>query len=247
MTKRNNQDIENHNTNNIKRSKVFNNDDDISMSTIFDKIQNDLSIHDNKKEKIIDSLDDIKQLTRDIMFICTKLHNYINNDEELGKILNETIPDKLKLLKNIWQDIINVINNDSIEEWSRLWQYQLSSLSFAVGFFYYLKYNKLASPDIVSELLYINEYKDKSLTLDIETYLNGIVLLPKEMSRLSMNYVRYEKYDKVKELSDFVNELYAGFQLLNLRNDGLRRKFDGIKYEINKLDQILYDISVRKL
>ena len=133
MTKRNNQDIENHNTNNIKRSKVFNNDD-ISMSTIFDKIQNDLSIHDNKKEKIIDSLDDIKQLTRDIMFICTKLHNYINNDEELGKILNETIPDKLKLLKNIWQDIINVINNDSIEEWSRLWQYQLSSLSFAVGF-----------------------------------------------------------------------------------------------------------------
>ena len=67
------------------------------------------------------------------------------------------------------------------------------------------------------------------------------------MSRLSMNYVRYEKYDKVKGVSDFVNELYAGFQLLNLRNDGLRRKFDGIKYEINKLDQILYDISVRKL
>jgi hypothetical protein len=28
----------------------------------------------------------------------------------------------------------------------------------------------------------------------------------------------------------FVNDLYSGLRLLNLRNDGLRRRFDGVKY-----------------
>lgn len=32
-----------------------------------------------------------------------------------------------------------------------------------------------------------------------------------------------------------------------MRNDALRRKFDGIKYAVSKIEEVLYDVSVRKL
>lgn len=37
------------------------------------------------------------------------------------------------------------------------------------------------------------------------------------------------------------------FAQLNLRNDALRRKFDGIKYDLQKIEEVLYDMTVRGL
>jgi hypothetical protein len=34
------------------------------------------------------------------------------------------------------------------------------------------------------------------------------------------------------QISRFIKEVHAGFQLLNLKNDSLRRKSDGIKYAV---------------
>lgn len=72
-------------------------------------------------------------------------------------------------------------------------------------------------------------------------------MLPNELSRLSMNAVISEDYDLPKRIKNFVNELYAGFQLLNFKNDVLRRKFDSIKYDMKKIEEIEYDINIRNL
>ena len=37
------------------------------------------------------------------------------------------------------------------------------------------------------------------------------------------------------------------FRLLNLKNDGLRKKFDGIKYDLKKVEEVVYDLSIRGL
>ena len=66
-------------------------------------------------------------------------------------------------------------------------------------------------------------------------------------SRLAVNSVIAEDYGRPLVISRFVSELYAGFQLLNLKNDGLRKRFDGIKYDIKKIEEIVYDISIRGL
>lgn len=39
----------------------------------------------------------------------------------------------------------------------------------------------------------------------------------------------------------------ANFRLLNLKNDSLRRRFDSLKYELQKCDQIVYDLTIRGL
>ncbi len=34
---------------------------------------------------------------------------------------------------------------------------------------------------------------------------------------------------------------------LNLRNDALRRRFDSLKYDVKKCEDVVYDISLRGL
>ncbi len=86
-----------------------------------------------------------------------------------------------------------------------------------------------------------------AIGLDLEEYLIGIAGLPQELSRLCVNSVRLGNYTLPKEISVFCNDLYSAFRLLNLKNDALRRKFDSIKYAVSKIEEVLYDVSIRKL
>ncbi|KAJ3360014.1 hypothetical protein GGF32_008812 [Allomyces javanicus] len=46
-----------------------------------------------------------------------------------------------------------------------------------------------------------------------------------------------QDYDRPLRIRAFVQELYSGFQLLNLKNDLLRRRYDGIKYDVKKIEE----------
>ena len=43
-------------------------------------------------------------------------------------------------------------------------------------------------------------------------------------------------------VTDFIDT-----RLLNLKNDNLRKKFDGIKYDLKKVEEVVYDLSIRGL
>lgn len=83
--------------------------------------------------------------------------------------------------------------------------------------------------------------------LDIEDYLMGVLQLASELSRYATNAVTLGDYDRPMQISRFVADLSAGFRLLNLKNDGLRKRFDGLKYDVKKIEEIVYDISIRRL
>ena len=46
-------------------------------------------------------------------------------------------------------------------------------------------------------------------------------------SRLARNSVTQGDFQRPVQISQFVKDLLAGFQMLNLKNDNLRRKVDG--------------------
>ena len=48
-------------------------------------------------------------------------------------------------------------------------------------------------------------------------------------------------------IAKFIGELDSGFRLLNLKNDGLRKRYDGLKYDLQKIEMIIYDVKIRKL
>jgi hypothetical protein len=55
-------------------------------------------------------------------------------------------------------------------------------------------------------------------------------------SRLAVNSVTLGDYTRPMQIGNFIKELFAGFQLLNLKNDILRKRSDGIKYSVRLLD-----------
>lgn len=57
----------------------------------------------------------------------------------------------------------------------------------------------------------------------------------------------YGNYSRPCEISKFVAELNAGFRLLNLKNDSLRKRFDALKYDVKKIEEVVYDLSIRGL
>ena len=62
-----------------------------------------------------------------------------------------------------------------------------------------------------------------------------------------MNSVTSADYGRPYKIAAFVAELDAGFRLLNLKNDSLRKKFDGLKYDLKKIEEVVYDLTIRGL
>ena len=66
-------------------------------------------------------------------------------------------------------------------------------------------------------------------------------------SRLAVNSVTAGDFHRPMRISKFVAELDAGFRLLNLKNDTLRKRFDGLKYDLKKVEEVVYDLTIRGL
>lgn len=62
-----------------------------------------------------------------------------------------------------------------------------------------------------------------------------------------MNSVIFVDYGWFYKIVVFVVELDVGFRLLNFKNDFLRKKFDGFKYDLKKIEEVVYDLIIRGL
>ncbi|KAL1140415.1 hypothetical protein AAG570_000347 [Ranatra chinensis] len=105
----------------------------------------------------------------------------------------------------------------------------------------------MASREIVASKLSVKVNRSEGFHVDLEDYLSGLLLLASELSRFAVNSVTSGDYQRPIQISQFVNELNSGFRLLNFKNDGLRKKFDGLKYDLKKIEEVVYDLSIRGL
>ncbi|CAK9182434.1 unnamed protein product [Ilex paraguariensis] len=83
--------------------------------------------------------------------------------------------------------------------------------------------------------------------LDIEDYLIGICFMSNELPRYVVNQVTTGDYDCPRNVLKFLTDLHAAFRMLNLRNDFLRKKFDGMKYDLRRVEEVYYDVKIRGL
>ncbi|KAK5135870.1 hypothetical protein LTR08_004519 [Meristemomyces frigidus] len=83
--------------------------------------------------------------------------------------------------------------------------------------------------------------------LTIEEYLLALISLLDELARLARNSVTLGDYRRPLQIAQFIKDVHAGFQILNLKNDTLRKRSDGIKYRVKEVEDVVYDISLRGL
>ena len=62
-----------------------------------------------------------------------------------------------------------------------------------------------------------------------------------------VNSVTHGDYERPSRIAAFMNDINSGFRLLNLKNDMLRKKFDSLKYDMKKVEEVVYDLSIRGL
>ena len=58
-----------------------------------------------------------------------------------------------------------------------------------------------------------------------------------------INHGVEKKFDEVKKIYDVVSEIFGEFLKFDFRNGELRKKSDSIKYNMKKIEEIMYDIQ----
>ncbi|VUC23725.1 unnamed protein product [Clonostachys rosea] len=83
--------------------------------------------------------------------------------------------------------------------------------------------------------------------ITLEEYLLSLTDVTHELSRLATNAVTMGDFELPLTISAFIKDLFAGFQLLNLKNDILRKRADAVKYDVKRVEDVVYDLSLRGL
>lgn len=122
-----------------------------------------------------------------------------------------------------------------------LWRNLLQTCSMAAVVAVFVDYDRLAGVEDVKEIV------GGAVRLPVEDYLVGVCNAMPELARLSMNCVIRNDYVTPGRCARFAHDVSEGFKQLNLRNDFLRKRYDGIKYDVKRMEEIMYDLSIRGL
>ncbi|XXG46705.1 hypothetical protein AAC387_Pa02g1481 [Persea americana] len=124
------------------------------------------------------------------------------------------------------------------------WKTETQTVVSLLAFLHWLETGNLLIHKEAEEKLGLDS---SEFGLDIEDYLIGLCFMSNELPRYVVNQVISGDYDCPREALKFLKDLHSSFLVLNLRNDFLRRKFDGMKYDLKRLEEIDYDVNIRGL
>jgi predicted translin family RNA/ssDNA-binding protein len=111
---------------------------------------------------------------------------------------------------------------------------------------------KVAMQEYVEAAAYFYFMQDKKLVpssklgVDNEYYLLGVCDLVGELNRKAVNSAIKGDYKMALLIQRFLSDLYAEFLGFDFRNSELRRKFDTMKYEIKKVEDLVLELKLKK-
>jgi len=112
--------------------------------------------------------------------------------------------------------------------------------------------HKIAVQEYVEAVCYYEFAKNnkipirEELQVDTEGYLLGLCDLTGELGRKAVAEVIKKNFKEVEKIKQVVEEIYGEFLKFDLRNGELRKKSDSIKWNLNRLEEVEYALSMRK-
>ncbi len=83
------------------------------------------------------------------------------------------------------------------------------------------------------------------LGVSAENYLLGLCDLSGEIVRKAVNSAINDDTKTVLAAKLFIEKLYYGMLQFDLRNSELRRKFDGLKYDLKKMEDLVLSLKLQ--
>ncbi|KAH8599382.1 putative Translin-1 [Bisporella sp. PMI_857] len=223
---------------------------------IFESLQTKIDEDAEVRDKIRSILQTLERQGRTAQSVLSRAHS--TPAAHLQPVLNsaeEAIAEEVTSIGNLAEATLN----SPYYKYNGMWTRDVQNVIFSILFCGWL--GGLGGAELVPEagkLLTIEEVgkvlnvpvnlKDQdAFHITIEEYLQSLITLIEELARLAINSVTLGDYQRPLQISQFVKDLHAGFQILNLKNDSLRRRSDSIKYNVKKIEDIVYDLSLRNL
>eukprot|EP01006_Ploeotia_vitrea_P054112 TRINITY_DN67851_c7_g1_i1.p1 TRINITY_DN67851_c7_g1~~TRINITY_DN67851_c7_g1_i1.p1 ORF type:complete len:233 (+),score=10.89 TRINITY_DN67851_c7_g1_i1:41-739(+) len=200
------------------------------------------------KENIRTETKALERLLRDLTTTLLAIHAADANVTEICQKAKGAFPSVNPHI----EAIMKLVPKDEYYRYNDMWRWTNQQMCYLSGLYYFLQWllgdqaidNPLITPQQVRTIF---EIKSEAFQIDLEEYLHGLCGLPSELSRYTLNCVIKEDYETPMKISQFVSSLFNSFRLLNLKNDSLRKRYDGIKYDLKNIEQVVYDLRIRKL
>ncbi|MBI2541477.1 hypothetical protein HYV80_02100 [Candidatus Woesearchaeota archaeon] len=165
--------------------------------------------------------EDVIQTSRDVIHISKQIiYAAQRNEMETAASSIKAIKGKIKKLKKFRIPNDTNINAVAFQEYVE-----------AISFYEFVKNKKIPTR--------------QSLGVPAEDYLSGLCDLTGELVRKAVYDVIHKKFDEAERIKELVHDIYGEFLKLHLRNGELRKKSDSIKWNLKKLEEVMYDISMK--
>ncbi|CAG4963987.1 unnamed protein product [Colias eurytheme] len=214
------------------------------INTIFGEFQKSLDQEQELREVIRGICKDVDQISRE----ATTVLQVIHHDEAAVSAACLKARELFEKANAGYGKLKEVVPAAEYYKYQDHWRFMTQRYCYLISLTIWLETGILATHETVASVLGVSAEESKNgFHLDIEDYLVGLLNLCTELSRLAVNSVTRGDYNKPLQISKFVMELNAGFRLLNLKNDHLRKRFDALKYDVKKIEEVVYDLSIRGL
>lgn len=215
----------------------------VVIKEIFDGFNQYLNEEQELREQIREMVREIDQAAKEATIALQVIHSSLTEVSAACVVARK----QFEVCRQSFQRLAALIPEGQYYRYNDHWHFLVQRVVFLVALTVYLEKGFLVSRDTTAEILGMKTKQADGFHLDIEDYLQGILQMASELSRYATNSVTLGDYDRPLAISKFVADLNSGFRLLNLKNDGLRKRFDALKYDVKKIEEIVYDISIRGL
>ncbi|KAI1613271.1 Translin [Exophiala viscosa] len=207
------------------------------------KIDEESAIRDELKT-FVETLSKQGRLTQSIL---SRIHN--TPTAELEATVLGPCYDALSQQAATVKELAQSASKFPFYKWNNIWQRDIQAFISSMQIADWLKSGHLLTLEEVGQRLDVpvNLKSEDAFHVTVEDYLLALTTTIEELARLAPNAVTLGDYSRPLQISKFIKDVHAGFQLLNLKNDNLRRRSDGIKYSVKKVEDVVYDLSLRGL
>jgi len=161
------------------------------------------------------------QTSREVINISKKIIYALHRDDlkSASSYVKDIEKKKNALGTNVWLD--TNINQVALQEYAE-----------ALCYYHFVKSKKIPTASF--------------LKIDNENYLMGLCDLTGELGRKAVNEVIRKNFKQAEQIRELVDEIYGEFLKLNLRNSELRKKSDQIKWNLKKLEDIVFELKLKE-
>lgn len=183
-----------------------------------EKLRKEIIDYDTDREKLIKKSRDVLKLSKQIIY---SVHR--NELKEASKLIKEIEKEKEKL-KEIAKHSWSLLSEGS---------YKIAIQEYVEALLYYgfLKEGRLLEKE---------ELKVKGTH-----YLLGLCDLTGELVRKAVFLAGKGKVDEVIKIKNLVDGIYGELLKFDFREQEIRRKFDSIKYDLRKLEDLVLDLKLK--